>query len=93
MWRDSSSPFAMGRQIVGRRPSSDDDDTGFSHTCGPVFPNAEVVLVDTEQLTSIAPGQRLGEIWVRASNVTMGYIDNPKETNDMINISGQGWMM
>lgn len=65
---------------------------GFSHTCGPVFPNAEVVLVDTEQLTSIAPGQGRGEIWVRASNVTLGYIDNPKETNDMFNIGGQGWM-
>jgi hypothetical protein len=65
---------------------------GYSHTCGPVFPNAECLIVDTETLRSIAPGEGQGELWVRAASITMGYIDNAKETNEMFNIGGQGWM-
>jgi 4-coumarate--CoA ligase len=65
---------------------------GFSHSCGPVVPNAECVIVDTETLTSIAPGQGQGELWVRSPSVTLGYIDNPSETDGMFNIGGEGWM-
>lgn len=65
---------------------------GFSHTCGPVIPNAEAVIVDTEKNVSIAPGKGQGELWVRAPSITLGYIDNPKETEGMFNIGGQGWM-
>jgi 4-coumarate--CoA ligase len=65
---------------------------GFSHTCGPLLPNAEAVIMDTEKLVSIAPGEGQGELWVRAPSVTLGYIGNPKETKGMFNISGQGWM-
>lgn len=65
---------------------------GFSHTCGPILPNAEVVIVDTEKLTSIAPGKGQGELWVRGPSITLGYINNPKETKEMFNIGGEGWM-
>jgi 4-coumarate--CoA ligase len=65
---------------------------GFSHTCGPALPNAECVIVDTETFASIAPGKGQGELWVRAPSITMGYIDNAKETNEMFNIGGEGWM-
>lgn len=65
---------------------------GFSHTCGPVLPNAECVIVDPDTLTSIAPGKGQGELWVRAPSITLGYISNPKETEAMFNIGGQGWM-
>jgi 4-coumarate--CoA ligase len=65
---------------------------GFNHTCGAVFPNAEAVIMDPDTLNSIAPGQGQGELWVRAPSVTLGYIDNPKETEAMFNIGGQGWM-
>jgi 4-coumarate--CoA ligase len=66
--------------------------TGYSHTCGPVLPNAEIVLVNTETLKSVSPGSGQGELWVRAPSVTLGYIDNPKETAEMFNIGGMGWM-
>jgi len=65
---------------------------GYYHTCGPVLPNAEIVLVDTERKRSVAPGSGQGELWVRAPSVTLGYIDNPKETAGMFNIGGQGWL-
>ena len=64
----------------------------YSHTCGPILSNAEAVIVDPDRLTSIAPGEKQGELWVRGPNITLGYIDNPKETNEMFNIGGQGWM-
>lgn len=65
---------------------------GYSHTCGPVVPSAEIVLVDIEKKRSVAPGMGQGELWVRAPSVTLGYIDNPKETEGMFDIGGQGWM-
>jgi acyl-CoA synthetase (AMP-forming)/AMP-acid ligase II len=65
---------------------------GFSHTCGPILPNAEAVIVDSDKLTSVAPGKGQGELWVRGPSITKGYIDNPKETQEMFNIGGQGWM-
>lgn len=65
---------------------------GFSHTCGPILPNAEAVIVDPERGKSIAPGNGQGELWVRAPSITLGYISNPKETQEMFNIGGQGWM-
>src|SRR5204862_8223748 len=64
----------------------------FSHTCGPILPNAEAVIIDPEKLTSIAPGEGQGELWVRAPSITLGYIDNQKETREMFNVGGQGWM-
>lgn len=64
----------------------------YSHTCGPIVPNAECVIVDTETLSSIAPGQGQGELWVRSPSVTLGYIDNPSETDSMFNLGGEGWM-
>jgi long-subunit acyl-CoA synthetase (AMP-forming) len=64
----------------------------YSHTCGPIVPNAECVIIDTERLTSIAPGQGQGELWVRSPSVTLGYIDNPSETDGMFNLGGEGWM-
>jgi acyl-CoA synthetase (AMP-forming)/AMP-acid ligase II len=65
---------------------------GGSHTCGPVLPGAQAVIVDMEKMTSVAPGEGQGELWVRAPSITLGYIDNPKETNEMFNIGGKGWM-
>jgi 4-coumarate--CoA ligase len=64
----------------------------FSHTCGPLLPNAEAVIIDPKRGISIAPGKGQGELWVRAPSVTLGYISNPKETKDMFDIGGQGWM-
>jgi 4-coumarate--CoA ligase len=65
---------------------------GTSHTCGPIIPNAQAVIVDAERGTSIAPGKGQGELWVRAPSITLGYINNPKETKEMFNIGGAGWM-
>ena len=65
---------------------------GFSHTCGPIMPNSEAVIIDSEKLTSVAPGEGQGELWVRGPSITLGYIDNLKETKEMFNIGGQGWM-
>ena len=65
---------------------------GFSHTCGPILPNAEAVIIDPERGNSIEPGKGQGELWVRAPSITLGYINNPKETQEMFNIGGQGWM-
>lgn len=65
---------------------------GASHTCGPLLPGAQAVIVDSEKLTSVAPGQGQGELWVRAPSITLGYIDNPKETKEMFDIGGWGWM-
>jgi acyl-CoA synthetase (AMP-forming)/AMP-acid ligase II len=65
---------------------------GGSHTCGPVLPGAQAIIVDTEKMTSVAPGEGQGELWVRAPSIALGYIGNPKETNGMFNIGGQGWM-
>jgi acyl-CoA synthetase (AMP-forming)/AMP-acid ligase II len=65
---------------------------GYSHTCGPIIPNAQAVIVDPERGTSIAPGKGQGELWVRAPSITLGYINNPKETKEMFNIGGEGWM-
>jgi long-subunit acyl-CoA synthetase (AMP-forming) len=64
----------------------------YSHTCGPILPNAEAVIIDSEKLTSIAPGEGQGELLVRGPSITLGYIDNPKETSEMFNVGGQGWM-
>lgn len=65
---------------------------GMNHTCGPLLANCEAVIVDTDSLKSIAPGKGQGELWVRSPSITLGYISNPKETNEMFNIAGQGWM-
>jgi acyl-CoA synthetase (AMP-forming)/AMP-acid ligase II len=65
---------------------------GYSHTCGAIVPNGDCVIMDTETLTSIAPGQGQGELWVRSPSVTLGYIHNPSETAGMFNIGGEGWL-
>ena len=65
---------------------------GASHTCGPLVPGAQAIIVDTEKMTSVAAGQGQGELWVRSPSITLGYIDNQKETEGMFNIGGQGWM-
>jgi 4-coumarate--CoA ligase len=65
---------------------------GFHHTCGPVLPNAELLIVDPDLRRSIEPGKGQGELWVRAPSITLGYIDNEKETKEMFNQEGQGWM-
>jgi long-subunit acyl-CoA synthetase (AMP-forming) len=65
---------------------------GYSHTCGPVVPNAEIVIVDTERMRSIPPGGGQGELWARAPSITLGYIDNPRETAEMFDVGGQGWL-
>ena len=65
---------------------------GMNHTCGPLLANCEAVIVDMDNLKSVAPGKGQGELWVRSPSITLGYISNPKETNEMFNIAGQGWM-
>ena len=65
---------------------------GYSHTCGPILPSAEAVIIDPERLVSIAPGEGQGELWCRGPSITLGYIKNPKETKEMFDIGGQGWL-
>jgi 4-coumarate--CoA ligase len=64
----------------------------YYHTCGPILANAQALVIDPETLSSVAPGQGQGELWVKSPSISMGYIGNEAETKAMFDINGQGWM-
>lgn len=82
----------MTETATGVTMTSPRSPDGYNHTCGAVLPNAELVVIDSEGKKSIAPGKGQGELWVRAPSITLGYIDNRKETEEMFDIGGQRWM-
>jgi 4-coumarate--CoA ligase len=84
--------WGMTETATGVTMTSPGSPEGYNHTCGAVLPNAEIVVVDADAKKSIAPGKGQGELWVRAPSITLGYIDNQKETEEMFNIGGQRWM-
>jgi acyl-CoA synthetase (AMP-forming)/AMP-acid ligase II len=84
--------WGMTETATGVTLTSPGSPNGWNHTCGAVVPNAEAIIVDPEKKISIAPGKGEGELWVRAPSVTLGYIDNAKETEEMFDIGGQRWM-
>lgn len=48
--------------------------------CGQASPDFEVVIVDPERLTRLAPDQ-VGEIWVSGSGIALGYWNRKEETD------------
>ena len=62
-------------------------------TCGKAASGEKIVIVDAQSCTPCPPG-RVGEIWVSGPNVTQGYWNNPKETDQtfraFLKDSGEG---
>ncbi|KAG0001552.1 putative fatty-acid--CoA ligase FadD10 [Modicella reniformis] len=56
---------------------------------GRMVPNQEVRLVDPATGQDAVPGER-GEIWVRGPHVMKGYRNNPKATQETIDV--EGWL-
>jgi acyl-CoA synthetase (AMP-forming)/AMP-acid ligase II/thioesterase domain-containing protein len=50
-------------------------------SCGKAPSGQTIVIVDAQSCTACAPG-RIGEIWVSGPNITQGYWNNPRETDD-----------
>ncbi len=62
-------------------------------SCGKEPSGEKIVIVDVESRTVCAP-RRVGEIWVSGPNVTQGYWNNPRETEEtfraLLKDSGEG---
>jgi acyl-CoA synthetase (AMP-forming)/AMP-acid ligase II/thioesterase domain-containing protein/acyl carrier protein len=62
-------------------------------SCGKAPSGEKIVIVDVESCTACAPG-RVGEIWVSGPNITQGYWNNARETQDtfraLLKDSGEG---
>jgi acyl-CoA synthetase (AMP-forming)/AMP-acid ligase II len=56
---------------------------------GPVLPNMECRIVDTETGEDAAPSER-GELWMRGPNIMKGYHDNPEAT--AATLDEDGWL-
>jgi len=50
-------------------------------SCGKAPSGEKIVIVDAQSCTACPPG-RVGEIWVSGPNITQGYWNNPRETDD-----------
>lgn len=57
--------------------------------CGRVAPNMEIKIIDLKSGKSLGKNQS-GEICVRGPTVFLGYLNNPKATNETID--SEGWL-
>jgi len=63
-----------------------DDPKTIATTSGRAMPDMEVVAVDDDG-RALAPGEQ-GEIWVRGYNVMRGYLDDPEQTAEAVDVDG-----
>jgi acyl-CoA synthetase (AMP-forming)/AMP-acid ligase II len=58
-------------------------------SAGRPLPWVELCIVDPASATELPPGQ-VGEVWLRAPNVTPGYFERPEETAEAL--TPEGWL-
>lgn len=80
-----ATEYARGKVILATSVESSISLT----SCGRPRSDQEVIIVDTQTLTSLSEGE-VGEIWVRSDSKAMGYWNNPKETDKTFNARLRG---
>ncbi|MQA83889.1 MAG: AMP-binding protein [Streptosporangiales bacterium] len=87
-FRTVLTAYGLTEAVVATMCRPDDDDATVAHTCGRAAAGFEVLTVDGSG-RPLPPGGP-GEVCLRGPNVMLGYLDDPKATEEAID--RDGWL-
>ncbi|MFI4954384.1 MAG: SDR family NAD(P)-dependent oxidoreductase [Gammaproteobacteria bacterium] len=76
----SARELALGKIIT----SDKSDDTYELMSCGPIYPEHEVIIVEPETLQA-SNTNKIGEVWIKSESVTQGYWGKPDISAEIFN--------